>query len=465
MNHNFRRLLPLLNSHNIFISPIPPTAATFVVVHQRVLFTAVVALVSLSKTEKGLKARISTLIPSKTKTYLITTMLTSIFSRLVITFGEKPLPPRTLTEEIIIGLLVVIPFSAALGHLTMRLASLPPRFIRGDIWNTLVRLVVADFTMEILLPSIQCLPLSEEPGYSLELLKQAWGFTCPEMNAGSALSPTATGLLFGLRLTLVCIGVYLGESFFPLALTGGIACGKSTVAHLLENGKPDQDNITDGTVYMIDTDTIAHEVLLPNTKDSVYKDVLEAFDNDDILVDSGDSPRPIDRRKLGAVIFADRDKRRLLNGITHPRIIYIMLKRILYGIFISNKDLTIADVPLLYESGKLRYLFGLTIVVDSDFQLERLQKRNTDLTTQQCKDRIASQMPIKEKVKMANLVIKNNGSMEELEDEVERVREEVMHRVYGVGLSLLQLLIIIGGSVPVAVLSKLYSLRYGVSQE
>ena len=55
------------------------------------------------------------------------------------------------------------------------------------------------------------------------------------------------------------------------------------------------------------------------------------------------------------------------------------------------------------------------------------------------------------------------ASMEELEEQVERVREQIMHRVYGVGLSLLQLLIIIGGSVPVAVLSKLYSMKYGAS--
>ena len=105
------------------------------------------------------------------------------------------------------------------------------------------------------------------------------------------------------------------------------------------------------------------------------------------------------------------------------------------------------------------------VACEPELQLERLQKRNSDLTIQQCKDRIASQLAIDKKVKLANLVIYNNGSMEDLQDEVERVREQVMHRVYGVGLSLLQLLIIIGGSVPVAVLSKLYSMRYGASQE
>jgi dephospho-CoA kinase len=392
-------------------------------------------------------------------------MLTSIFSRLVITFGDRHLPAKTIVEEIIIGILLVLPFGAVLGHLTMRLASLPPRIIRADIWNTLMRLVVADMVMEILLPSIQCLPLLEEPGYSLHLLSQSWGFYCPPMVA-SALSPTATGLLFGLRLMLVCIGVHIGESFFPLALTGGIACGKSTVAHLLAHGGK-QGDATDGAVYMVDTDTIAHDILLPNTKDSVYDDIVEVFRQEDILVEATETPSPIDRRKLGAVIFASPEKRRQLNSMTHPRIIYVMMKRLFYGTFLCNKDITCADVPLLYESGKLRYMFGLTIVVacEPELQLERLQKRNTDLTPQQCKDRIASQMSIDSKVKMANLVIRNNGSLEDLEQEVERVREEIMHRLYGVGLSLLQLLIIIGGSVPVAVLSKLYSMRFGTMEK
>ena len=395
-------------------------------------------------------------------------MLTSIFSRLVITFGDRHLPAKTVVEEIIIGVMLVLPFGAVLGHLTMRLASHPPRFIRGDIWNTVVRLAVADMAMEILLPSIKCVPLSGEPGYSLRQLEQSWGFYCPPTLPG-ALSPTATGLLFGLRLMFVCIGVYLGESFFPLALTGGIACGKSTVAHLLEHGGDgdQQEDVTDGTVYMVDTDAIAHDILLPNTKDSVYDDILEAFREEDILlVDSCQDPSPIDRRKLGAVIFASPEKRRLLNRMTHPRIIYIMIKRLLYGTFLSNRDVTFADVPLLYESGKLRYLFGLTIVVacKPELQLERLRQRNTDLTPQQCKDRIASQMQIEKKVNLANLVIHNNGTLEELKEQVERVREEVMYRVYGVGLSLLQLLVIIGGSVPVAVLSKLYSIRLGTSE-
>jgi dephospho-CoA kinase len=311
--------------------------------------------------------------------------------------------------------------------------------------------------------------------------------SCPADATGresAALSPTATGIVFAMRLLLVCAGVHIGESFAPIALTGGIACGKSTVARLLTNGgKAEDPNSTsvihDGSVYLVDTDTIAHEILLPNTPDSVYKQVVEIFgpenilqDNDDDDTDSflmnEDSPTHIDRRKLGDIIFQNPSKRRQLNSITHPRIILVMLKRMMYGLYWGNKDLVVVDVPLLYESGAfLRRLFCMTILVgcSSETQLDRLQSRNPDLTKQQCQQRIASQMDISQKAKLADIVIWNDSTYEELETQVENTRQAIMNNIYGVGLSLLQLLIIIGGSVPLAVLSKLYTLRANTTQE
>jgi dephospho-CoA kinase len=422
-------------------------------------------------------------------------MLTSIFSRLVITFGDCALPTRTLVEEVVFGILLILPISTFVGHVTMRLAMLPfPKF-RPDVWNTLVRLLVADALMEVLLPSIQCLPLDAhhdhhhhdtttttttmlEPGYSMTHFLQSWGFQCQATTTTFALTPTATGILFATRLFFVCCGVHLGESYRPIALTGGIACGKSTVAHLLVHGVGGgggttslEPSVSDGSVYLVDTDTIAHNVLLPNTPDSVYDQVVQVFEQDDILVDNRHTPMDttpplLDRRKLGAVIFANASKRKLLNHITHPRILYVMLKRMLWGTYVSNKDVVVCDVPLLYEGPLfLRWIFGLTICVacEERLQRQRLQQRNSDLSPQECQERIASQIPVAQKVQWANFVIFNNASVEELEEQVEQIREEMMHRIYGVGLSLLQLLIIIGGSVPVAVLSKLYSMKYEAS--
>ena len=88
-------------------------------------------------------------------------------------------------------------------------------------------------------------------------------------------------------------------------------------------------------------------------------------------------------------------------------------------------------IPLLYEIGfKMRLLFGIKVVVacDTDTQLKRLMERNKDLTKQQCLQRINSQIPVTEKVKMADIVIWNNGSFDELRLRVENARQEIIHR-------------------------------------
>jgi dephospho-CoA kinase len=223
----------------------------------------------------------------------------------------------------------------------------------------------------------------------------------------------------------------------------------------------------EGSFFLIDTDTIAHEILLPpallasdpqytiHPNDSVYEEAVETFADLRILDEEG----LIDRRKLGAVIFPDATRRRQLNKLTHPRILLILVKRLLQGIFWSYQDIVCADIPLLFESGQLRRLFALTIVVACDpaIQLQRLKARNPDLTEAQCQERIASQIPIQEKAKLADVVIWNNGDQQELARKVEDVRRDVMGRLYGIGMSLLQMLLLVGGSLSLAVSSKLFA--------
>jgi dephospho-CoA kinase len=443
------------------------------------------------------------------------------------------------------GLSLVFPLSLFLAHITIRIAAAGwrPSFVRSDIWTTLLITIVGDIFLEVLLPSLQCLPphappfslwedhnvLEEEDISYAVWLQRTWGFACPAaVDRQQLLSPDAVGTLLTVRLLFMCLGVYVGESFLPIALTGGIACGKTTVATLLldprggaglpaDTTSPLRSNTRqprgrarrlskpstttsvnnelpssslflaandqeEGTFFLVDTDSIAHEILLPpavlagddNTAthnddtatytvhpdDSVYPDIVDAFgdpsvDNRNILDDNG----LVDRRKLGAVVFANDSQRRVLNKLTHPRIIYILLKRLVYGIFLSNQDIAAADVPLLFESGQLRLLFGITIVVacTPQLQLQRLKARNPDLTEQQCRERIASQIPIEQKVAMADLVIWNNGDLGALAEQVEVVRRDVMGRVYGIGMSLLQMLLLVGGSLSLAVSSKLFS--------
>lgn len=444
------------------------------------------------------------------------------------------------------GFTIIFPISMLMAHLTIRFASAGwrPKAIRSDIWTTILITVVGDVFLELLLPSLQCLPQPQASSAEMDLggsifggiylywtwLQQAWGFNCPSnsnIDPQQLLSPDAVGTLLTIRHIFMCWGVYLGESFVPIVLTGGIACGKTTVAQMLVDpkqragstdggsnnkqsggnrqkkrkakpsslqsdggfgGSSKSNNSSaeeeEGTFFLVDTDSIGHEILLPpailagqdvadgknmplqqqiytvHPNDSVYNDILQAFgdksiDNRNILDEYG----LIERRRVGAIIFQDPSKRRVLNKITHPRILYILFKRILFGVFWSNQDIVCADIPLLFESGQLRSLFALTIVVacSPGIQLQRLQVRNPDLSEQECKDRIASQIPVADKAKKADIVIWNNGDMEALSAQVEEVRRDVMGRLYGIGMSLLQMLVLVGGSLSLAVSCKLFS--------
>lgn len=254
-----------------------------------------------------------------------------------------------------------------------------------------------------------------------------------------------------------------------------LCSGKSTVSRLLiETNSERQSTITKTRAArnhrndrIIDTDAIGHQILLSSAHlrnelgsngtgtherydvsayDSVYDAILETFgdtsvSNKNILNEDAQ----IDRRKLGEIIFRDPSKRKMLNRITHPRIIRVLLQQLITGTLFGNGSIVCADVPLLFETGSLRMLFCLTIVVacDPDVQYTRLRKRNADLSEQQCRDRIASQMPMNRKVKYADIVIWNNGTQEDLSQEVERARTEVEKRLYS-RITLLHFVVIFG---------------------
>ena len=254
------------------------------------------------------------------------------------------------------------------------------------------------------------------------------------------------------------------------------------------------DDYKEGTVNLICADSIAHEILLPpyvldkakrrnnnnffdsnmdddyddddddddakasyivSPRDSVYYQVLTAFEGYDILTPE----ERIDRLKLGAIIFKDPAKRRRLNQITHPKVFSVLIQQLLRGVFFSSLDIVVADIPLLFESGKLSWLFAINVCVTTNpkTQMERLQKRNPELSKRECEERIASQMSMEVKAKMADIVIDNSGSIDELNEQVEEVRRDIMGRLYGIGMSLLQMLLLIGGSTSIAVSSKFYS--------
>ena len=269
-------------------------------------------------------------------------------------------------------------------------------------------------------------------------------------------------LLAAFRVLVVTIGLWVGESFCPVALTGSIATGKSTVAEMLvaqstttSSNKKKKQRATEEEqtdVYLIDSDSIAHEILLPpsvlagpaDTKtahkaytvkpsESVFDQVCAAFPDDKEHFLDPDSGLIV-RRKLGSVIFSNHVKRRTLNGITHPRIIRILIQRILVGVYLRRVPICCADVPLLFESGMLlRRLFCLVVCVatSKEIQYQRLRERNRDLSETDCQNRINSQYPMEQKVAGSDLVIWNNGTVAELEQRVREVKQIVKQRLHG----------------------------------
>lgn len=213
-----------------------------------------------------------------------------------------------------------------------------------------------------------------------------------------------------------------------VGLTGGIGAGKSAVSGLL-----------DGYGAMIvDADKIAREVVAPGTPGLAA--VVEEF-GEEILTPDGS----LDRPKLGSVVFADTDRLAALNAIIHPLVgeRSAELERQAEeaekaataeaagaG---SPKDpgsraVIVHDVPLLAENG-LAPLYDLVLVVDASpqTQLDRLV-RQRGMTEEEATARMAAQATREERLALADIVISNDGSLEELETRVREVWEELRRR-------------------------------------
>jgi len=187
-----------------------------------------------------------------------------------------------------------------------------------------------------------------------------------------------------------------------IGLTGGIACGKSTVADML---------VRRGAM-LIDADRIAREVVEPGTP--ALRQIAETFGESVLLPDGS-----LDRKKLGSLIFGDESKRLALNEIVHPAVRAEIKQRMERNEAIAPDKLSVVDIPLLYES-KLYSMFEEVMVVYAPpaVQIERLMKRN-DLSREEAEARLNAQMPIEEKRKLADIVIDNGGTIEETEAQVD----------------------------------------------
>jgi dephospho-CoA kinase len=187
-----------------------------------------------------------------------------------------------------------------------------------------------------------------------------------------------------------------------IGLTGGIATGKSTVANLL---------ISKGA-NLIDLDRIAREIVEPGQP--ALTRIAERFGQAIIREDGS-----LDRKQLGAIVFADASERKALEAITHPEIRALMKARMDEHERLSPDKLVVVDVPLLFESGLEHYFTEVMVVyVPREEQLKRLMARD-GLSQEAAEQRLAAQMSIEEKKARADIVIDNSGSMAHLEQQLD----------------------------------------------
>jgi dephospho-CoA kinase len=191
-----------------------------------------------------------------------------------------------------------------------------------------------------------------------------------------------------------------------IGLTGGIASGKSTVTGMIrELGIP-----------VIDADQVARDVV--KVGEEAYAQIVATFGSD-ILQTNGE----IDRAKLGAIVFHNEQERKKLNAIVHPAVRRRMMAE--KEAYVQSGAKTIVlDIPLLFESELTHFIDKVIVVyVDDDIQLERLMKRN-GFSKEEALARIRSQMPLREKVKKADAVINNNGTVEETKQQLLQILTE-----------------------------------------
>ena len=201
-----------------------------------------------------------------------------------------------------------------------------------------------------------------------------------------------------------------------VGITGGIACGKTTVSELL----------TEKGAIPINADEIGHQLLKADSP--VIGELTDAF-GDDILEASGD----VSRKKLGAIVFQDKTARERLNSILHPLIIQ---RSRAHARQLVTKDPTcvvLLDAPLLIEAGAYDTVDLIVVVTASpETQLRRTLERSIaqgrPLTETEVQARIDAQMPVSEKVKYADVVIENEGTLEELHRQVDELWEKLRNR-------------------------------------
>jgi dephospho-CoA kinase len=185
-----------------------------------------------------------------------------------------------------------------------------------------------------------------------------------------------------------------------IGLTGGIASGKSTVAAMLRELGFD----------VIFADEISRRLLDPGQ--AAYEETVREFGREIVRPDG-----TLDRKKIAAIVFADRGKLDRLNAIIHPRVETRILEQFREWEREGNRSIAFVEAALLVEAGYMKNLDGLVVTwCRPEQQVERLVARG--MTDEEARTRIGAQMPVEEKLKLADHKIDCSGTIEETRRQV-----------------------------------------------
>jgi dephospho-CoA kinase len=193
-----------------------------------------------------------------------------------------------------------------------------------------------------------------------------------------------------------------------VGLTGGCSTGKSTVASMFSRLGAE----------VINADDIVHKLLREN--DRVKSAVVSLFGEEVRAADGS-----VNREKLAQIVFTDRNKLKQLTDLLYPKVRYEIQRFFNTARRQAGSDICVAEVPLLIEGGAL-HLYDVIVVVNATYQnqlkrfLEKGGKSKADLDK-----RIANQMDMTEKLKLADYVINNDGSIEQTFNQVKTVYNSI----------------------------------------
>ncbi len=187
-----------------------------------------------------------------------------------------------------------------------------------------------------------------------------------------------------------------------IGITGGFGTGKTTVAKFFK----------ELGAKVIDADEIAHKSIRPGT--SVYKKIVQSFGRE-ILSKGG----KIDHEKMANLVFRNKDLLKRLCNIIHPEVI----KRIRFQVEKfeqKDREIIVIDAPLLIEAGLHNFVDRLLVVKTTRYkQIERLRKKG--FADYQIAQRIKAQMPLKDKLRIADFAVDNEGSLGETKRQVKEI--------------------------------------------